>query len=551
MANGTISSSLKHLRDLFGGGTATGLSDTELMARYAETHDGPAFAALLTRHGPMVAATCRAVLRNHHDVEDAFQATFLVLARKAGSVRAGDYLGGWLHRVAYRAAVQLNIEAKRRRRHESESSAMDHVPDKTTPALDFDVRSILHNAIDRLPSSQRLPVVLCDLEGLTYEQAAGQLHVSVPTLYHRLAKGRTRLRDRLLRRGVTGAAVGAAIELSHASATAAVPSSWVQAAVAAATGGPTPALVATLTHSIIRSLLMSRLKLASITVLAMAALISAGMITVRAARLDDPKSIPPASSTAQAANQPKPADDTKHQPGTLTIEARDLLTDAPVPNVRLEFSTSGGSQKIPASTAASGTVQFTHSADIRYFYISASREGFVPQANRWVYDSSSHTPPDRLLFQMEKATTISGRVLDQDQKPIAGATVVVDVSKGYPRSRQWVDFKYESTKTDTDGRWSFSSVPKKPDSIELAAYHHLYLQKRPYYYLTEFKPLSALRDGTATLRLARGTTIEGRVVARAGKPVRARRGHLRRTGCNGQRHPRPEDRPPGTFFTRY
>ena len=120
MAIGTRGSSLKHLRELFRGGTAVGLSDGELLRRYAASHDGPAFEALVARHGPMVVATCRAVLRDHHDVEDAFQATFLVLARKAASIRAGDALGGWLHRVAYRAAVRLNVEAKRRRRHEAE-----------------------------------------------------------------------------------------------------------------------------------------------------------------------------------------------------------------------------------------------------------------------------------------------------------------------------------------------------------------------------------------------------------------------------------------------
>src|SRR5271157_2615943 len=149
MASGILGSSLKHLRDLFGGGTAVGLSDGELLRRYAASHDGPAFAALVARHGPMVAATCRAVLRDHHDVEDAFQATFLVLAREAASIHAGDALGGWLHRVAYRAAVQRNIEEKRRRRHESEVSAME-VPDAARPALDFDARSILHEEIDRL-----------------------------------------------------------------------------------------------------------------------------------------------------------------------------------------------------------------------------------------------------------------------------------------------------------------------------------------------------------------------------------------------------------------
>src|SRR5438477_571008 len=98
MSSSTLGGALRHLRDLFGGGTVIGLSDGQLLARYAASHDGPAFEALVARHGPMVLSTCRAILKHEQDVEDAFQATFLVLARKARSVRAGAALGGWLHR---------------------------------------------------------------------------------------------------------------------------------------------------------------------------------------------------------------------------------------------------------------------------------------------------------------------------------------------------------------------------------------------------------------------------------------------------------------------
>ena len=144
MASGLASgTTLRHLHDLFSGGTAVGLTDGQLLARYTASNDGPAFAALVARHGPMVAATCRAVLRHEHDVEDAFQATFLVLARKAGSVRAGDALGGWLHRVAYRVAVQANIEVKRRRRRESDVPPME-IPAAARPVLDLDLCSIVH-----------------------------------------------------------------------------------------------------------------------------------------------------------------------------------------------------------------------------------------------------------------------------------------------------------------------------------------------------------------------------------------------------------------------
>jgi RNA polymerase sigma factor (sigma-70 family) len=522
MATGALGSGLKQLRDLFGGGTAVGLDDAELLRRYAAAHDGPAFAALVARHGPMVAATCRAVLPDHHDVEDAFQATFLVLARKAASIHAGDALGGWLHRVAYRAAVQLRIQARRRRSIEVEVPAME-IPDAIPPALDFEVRSIVHEEIDHLPEAHRLPVVLCDLQGLTYEQAAGRLHCTVPTLYHRLARGRTRLRDRLIRRGVTAATVGAALDASRESAKAAVPVAWSQAAMTAAAGGPIPAAVATLTHSLVRSLLMTRVKMMAVAALATGALISAGVVALAAARTAAPRPESPAPVAAKIpparSDEPKAADRPGPQQVPLTIEARDLMTDAPISGVRFTLHGWGNTDvKTSATSDASGTARCSLPADVPYLYVGASRDGFVPQVIRRDHDANAPAP-DHLLFQMEKATTVKGRVVDQDCKPVAGATVVIDVSKGYPRSRQWIDLRYEKVQTDADGRWSFSGVPEKPDSVKLAAYHPLHLPETSFFHLEDFQPLSALRDGSATLRLRRGTTIEGRVRAPDGRPI--------------------------------
>ena len=193
---------LARLRDLFDGASVVGLDDAGLLARYAESGDGPAFEALVARHGPMVWATCRGVLRRSHDAEDAFQATFLVLARKAGSVSRGDALAPWLHRVATRAAVQAGVEARKRRLKEGEA-----VPDLTEtppdPALADELKAAIHQEIDRLPEARRLPVLLCDLEGLTYDEAARRLRWSPAAVRSRLARGRQTLRDRLSRRGFT------------------------------------------------------------------------------------------------------------------------------------------------------------------------------------------------------------------------------------------------------------------------------------------------------------------------------------------------------------
>ena len=207
---------------------------------------------------------------------------------------------------------------------------------------------------------------------------------------------------------------------------------------------------------------------------------------------------------------------------TLRVEARDLITDAPVKGVLFKLSVAGG-MKSEASSDADGIARFEYTfpeaAGPHTFSITARRDGLVPLAARWIQESSSSTPPDRLLFQTEKGTTLSGRVLDQDGQPLAGAVVVASVKKGYPRSQQWVDVSYESTKTDAKGHWTFTGVPDQPDSVEIAAYDYLHLSEHASFQPEPFKSLSALRDGSAILRLQRGTLVEGTVCAPDGQAV--------------------------------
>jgi peroxiredoxin/protocatechuate 3,4-dioxygenase beta subunit len=209
-------------------------------------------------------------------------------------------------------------------------------------------------------------------------------------------------------------------------------------------------------------------------------------------------------------------------PQTLRVEARDLITDAPIRGVLFKLSVAGGT-KSEARSDADGIARFEYTfpeAPGRHtFSITARGDGLIPLAARWIQESSSSTPPDRLLFQTEKGTTISGRVLDQDGQPLAGAVVVVSVKKGYPRSKQWVDVSYESIKTDREGHWTFTGVPRQPDSVEIAAYDYLHLSEHASFQPEPYKPLSALRDGSAVLRLQRGTLVEGTVLAPDGQPV--------------------------------
>src|SRR4051812_31835795 len=197
---------IKHrdIGTLFSMGAAGDLSDSDLLELFA-TRRGEAselaFGMLLDRHGAMVHRVCMAVLRDHHDAQDAFQATFLVLARRAGLLWAQGSLGPWLHQVAYRTASCARSAAARRRRHED--LAAQSAPHSTETDQPHDLGAVIHEEIGRLPLRYRQAVVLCLLEGLTPEQAARQVGCPDGTLHSRLARGRAQLRARLTRRGVT------------------------------------------------------------------------------------------------------------------------------------------------------------------------------------------------------------------------------------------------------------------------------------------------------------------------------------------------------------
>jgi HlyD family secretion protein len=210
---------VRQLRTLFDLGTIRELTDGQLLERFA-TGDGEgaelAFAALVERHGPMVLRVCRAALAEAHDAEDAFQATFLVLVKKARGLWVRDSLGPWLHQVAYRTASCVRMASARRQRHErgaAESRKEAYV------TLHDDLARVLHEEIERLPERFRIPLVLCDLEGRSHEQAARHLGWPIGTVKSRQARGRERLRDRLRRRGVspTPTVLGAALRPDGAS----------------------------------------------------------------------------------------------------------------------------------------------------------------------------------------------------------------------------------------------------------------------------------------------------------------------------------------------
>jgi RNA polymerase sigma factor (sigma-70 family) len=226
---------LRHLRTLLDAPALARRTDRELLDAFATRRDEAAFAALVRRHGPMVLNVCRHVLRHEQDAEDAFQATFLVLARKAASLGSVVSIVGWLHGVAHRTALSARKSAARRQAHASPPLPPEPVQPVTEAAL-HELQALLDAEVARLPEKLRAPFVLCCLEGHSKSEAARELGWKQGTLSSRLAEARERLRARLIRRGVTLSAALAAVALTEATSCAARSEALARAALTFATG---------------------------------------------------------------------------------------------------------------------------------------------------------------------------------------------------------------------------------------------------------------------------------------------------------------------------
>ncbi len=202
MANPSGGILLRHIRKLLAVPSARELPDQQLLERFIHRHDEVAFETLIQRHGPLVLGLCRRVLHHEHDAEDAFQATFLVLAQKAGSIRKLGSVSSWLYGVANRIAAKARMNAAKRRSHENRAESLP----TGEPAEDVnwrELRSVLDEELQRLPEKYRAPLVLCYLEGKTQDEAARELDWTAGSVKGRLERGRDALRVRLSRRGVT------------------------------------------------------------------------------------------------------------------------------------------------------------------------------------------------------------------------------------------------------------------------------------------------------------------------------------------------------------
>ena len=275
MTNGQTSDVLQQLRTSVLR-EAGGLSDRQLLEIFLERRDEAAFEALVRRHGPMVMGVCRRILRNRQDAEDAFQAAFVVLVRKAAVIASRELLAGWLYGVACNTALKAQAAAARRRRKERQATTMREAATETSPP-ENDWLPLLDRELNGLPDKYRLPIVLCELQGKPHKEAARELGCPIGTLSGRLSRGRTLLAKRLARYGLMLTAGSLSAVLAQQEVMASVPPAVVSATVKAATAGAISAEIAALTDGVVKAMFLAKLKmvtmiLGTVVVLAAAAL---------------------------------------------------------------------------------------------------------------------------------------------------------------------------------------------------------------------------------------------------------------------------------------
>jgi RND family efflux transporter MFP subunit len=356
MTNGRLDSALKWVQRTAAGG----VSDGELLQRFVASGDEAAFELLVWRHQRLVFGVCRRVLQDLHDAEDAFQAVFLVLARKGRTIGRRESLAAWLYRVAYRCALTARAARARRARREFAISATSDLPGPevtTPPAEQQELRTILDEELNRLPEPFRVPTVLCYLAGKTVDEAAEQLGCPRGTVASRLARARQRLRTRLARRGIVLPASAVALALGEAAASAA-PDSLIGVTLTNiqlhAAGRFVSGAAAVVAHKVVRAMFLRKMLIG-----AMLLAVCAGMLFVsgnwalqalaQAAAQESAVGAPaqPAVPAPKAQPAPKAGADPAVQPApALTVIEQSGLLEA--------------SQVIDIRSRATGTIDKVH-----------------------------------------------------------------------------------------------------------------------------------------------------------------------------------------------
>ena len=452
MAQVMTASVARQIGSLFAGGSVTGLSDRQLIERFIGRRDPAgeaAFAALVARHGPMVLGVCRQLLGDRHHAEDAFQATFLVLARKARSIHDPDRLGNWLYGVALRTAKKARCRLARRRQSEQgnalEGQEIDPGAPADEPVVAWEQAEMLHDEIGQLPVAFRLPVILCYFEGLTVEEAARQLQWPHGTVRSRLARARDRLRQGLIRRGVVVPAAVLAAVLDGKTASASISSflchvttrAAIKFAVGPAVRAGLSASATALAQEVLQAMLIHKLRFLGVTLLAITAIaIGAGLSTYSLASEDEPR-----QTTAAARPQPVPVARLEGaKPGRMIVVGRVLDPQGkPVSNattmVYAALKQPGRADRIGAT--GPGSIGQARSNGSGGFALDAPRTsssihfevGAIAVAPGfgagWVdLDVDADQPAVEITLRPEQV--IQGRLFDIQGRPVESALVSVE-----------------------------------------------------------------------------------------------------------------------------
>jgi RNA polymerase sigma factor (sigma-70 family) len=333
-----MNAAVRGLQTLFEVGSLGGLSDGQLLDRFLARREGAVFEALIHRHGLMVWGVCRRVLHDYHDAEDAFQATFLVLARKASTVMPREKLGNWLYGVAFQTAMNAMATRAKRRVRECSAKAITE-PAAVSDEHADELLSRLDREVARLPEKYRIPIILCELEGNTHRQAAERLGWPVGTVSGRLSRARTLLADRLSRTGTPLTAGALAVLLAHDSARAGVPLELLRSTAqavslssvgTAVTAGVVSAEVAALAGKVVKAMLINKLTLTTAMLLMVVGLALSGTNLALRAGTTEPRDLTnDAQELQEQPNSTEASND--EQPNSIASAAKENIRQPRAP----------------------------------------------------------------------------------------------------------------------------------------------------------------------------------------------------------------------------
>jgi RNA polymerase sigma factor (sigma-70 family) len=483
MSSAQVGAILRHLRKQAAAWEDHELPDHELLERFARHRDENAFAVLLGRHGSMVLGVCRSVLHDLHDAEDAFQAAFLLLSQKAGSIHRREAVSGWLYRVAYHLALRAGANAARRKIVEKRALTMP----SADPLLDMslrEVRAVLFEELEALPEQNRSPLVLCGLEEKSLDEAAHLLGWTHGAVKGRLQRGRELLRARLTRRGLELPAALSAIALALGSSSplsAALADSTLRAAVKMAAGGAeaagaVSAQVAALVQGASQTMFYSKAKIATTLVLAVSlALTAFGVVRLRAQSAHQPALQQTVSEKPKDKSDRTPADAKPKPAEEGTIEVRGRVLDPegkPVAGARLYLAKQGPNEPAPSEQATSGPdgcFRFTAQRakmDKSSWQVMAVATG---HGCDWAAVGSAKT---ELTLRLVKDVPIRGRILDREGRPVAGVKVrvlAVAAYEGEDLTKMVDDFRRVGYQTSEGVKRWYGPLPGQSSVVTVGA----------------------------------------------------------------------------------